>query len=109
MNKSSLVLPRFTIRTLLAILTAAAVVFVMVGTAFRGQYWAWGVTIGIISCIITALSHSAWFGIVWFFGRLPDRRTELSETAKAPLVPADATTPAENRSDQSTRDWPAAP
>lgn len=69
-----MLLPRFTIRTLLAILTAAAVVFVMVGTAFRGQYWAWGVTIAIISCIVTALSHMAWFGIVWFFARMPESR-----------------------------------
>jgi hypothetical protein len=88
MTKSSMLLPRFTIRTLLAILTASAVVFVMVGTAFRGQYWAWGVTIGIISCIITALSHSAWFAMVWFFARVPEMRAGLSAaTPAAPLVP----------------------
>jgi hypothetical protein len=70
MSKSATLLPRFNLRTLLAILTASAVVFVMVGTAFRGQYWAWGVTIAIISCIITALSHAAWFGIVSFIARM---------------------------------------
>jgi hypothetical protein len=62
--------PRFTIRTLLVIITLAAFVFVMIGTATRGQYWAWGVTIGLVSVIITGLAHAAWFGIVWMFMRV---------------------------------------
>jgi hypothetical protein len=99
MTKSSMLLPRFTIRTLLAILTASAVVFVMVGTAFRGQYWAWGVTIGIISCIITALTHSAWFAIVWFFARVPEMRTGSSAvTPAALLMPVDTSNSANERS-----------
>lgn len=63
-------MPRFTIRTLLAMITLAAIVFVMIGTATRGQYWAWGVTIGLVSVIATALAHAAWFGIVWMFMRI---------------------------------------
>jgi hypothetical protein len=98
MTKSSMLLPRFTIRTLLAILTASAVVFVMVGTAFRGQYWAWGVTIGIISCIITALSHSAWFAMVWFFARVPEMRAGISgATTAAPLVLAGTSNSADEK------------
>jgi hypothetical protein len=62
--------PRFTIRTLLVMITLAAIVFVMIGTATRGQYWAWGVTIGLISVVITAFAHAAWFGIVWMFMRM---------------------------------------
>jgi hypothetical protein len=69
MTNSPMLLPRFTIRTLLVILTVCAFVFVMVGTAFRGQYWAWGVTIAIVSMIVTALTHVAWFGLVSFFPR----------------------------------------
>jgi hypothetical protein len=62
--------PRFTIRTLLVIITLAAIIFVMIGTATRGQYWAWGVTIGLVSVVITAFAHAAWFGIVWMFMRM---------------------------------------
>jgi hypothetical protein len=83
MNNAPVLLPRFTIRTLLALLTLCAVVFVLVGTAFRGQYWAWGVTIAIVSLIVTALTHVAWFGIVSFFSRLVDSRTEVSVPVSA--------------------------
>jgi hypothetical protein len=92
-----MLLPRFTIRTLLAILTASAVVFVMVGTAFRGQYWAWGVTIAIISCIITALSHVTWFGIVSYFVRVFERRAALSAASAAvPPAPPITVTPTDD-------------
>jgi hypothetical protein len=72
--------PRFTIRTLLAMITLAAIVFVMIGTATRGRYWAWGVTIGLVSVIITSLAHAAWFGIVWMFMRMSHAEAVLSES-----------------------------
>ncbi|HJQ81304.1 MAG TPA: hypothetical protein VJ828_15190 [Lacipirellulaceae bacterium] len=73
--------PRFTIRTLLAMITLAAIIFVMIGTATRGQYWAWGVTIGLVSVIVTALAHAAWFGIVWMFMRISHGQSEPFESA----------------------------
>jgi hypothetical protein len=72
--------PRFTIRTLLIILTVCAVIFVMIGTATRGQYWAWGVTIGILSVIIVALTHAAWFGIARLFLRMSQDKPQVSES-----------------------------
>jgi hypothetical protein len=64
-------LPRFSIRALLGILTIAAVAFLIVGMAYRGQYWAWGVTIGLASLVLTALVHAAWYGIARQFARIP--------------------------------------
>jgi hypothetical protein len=72
--------PRFTIRTLLVMLTVCAVIFVMIGTATRGQYWAWGVTIGILSVIIVALTHAAWFGIAWLFLQMSRDKPQISES-----------------------------
>lgn len=72
--------PRFTIRTLLVMLTVCAVVFVMIGTATRGQYWAWGVTIGILSVIIVAFTHAAWFGIARLFLRMSQAQPRLSQS-----------------------------
>jgi hypothetical protein len=72
--------PRFTIRTLLIILTVCAVIFVMIGTATRGQYWAWGVTIGILSVIIVALTHAAWFGIARLFLQMSQDKPQISES-----------------------------
>ena len=71
-------LPRFSIRTLLTMLTLAAVAFLIAGMAYRGQYWAWGVTIGLASLLLTALVHAAWFGLVWLFARGPSGRTKES-------------------------------
>ena len=70
-----MLLPRFTIRTMLVILTVCACVFVVIGTAFRGQYWAWGVTFALVSLIVTALVHGAWFGAVWLFVQMSSTQT----------------------------------
>ena len=66
-----MLLPRFSIRTLFWLITASAFVFVVVGMAARGHDWAWGVSIGLLSILFTALVHAALFGVVWLFGRLP--------------------------------------
>jgi hypothetical protein len=63
-------LPRFSIRVLLALVTICAFVFVVVGTAARGQNWAWGVSIAVASLVVTALVHAAWFGVVWLFAKV---------------------------------------
>jgi hypothetical protein len=63
-------LPRFTIRALLAMLTVCAVAFLIVGTAYRGHYWAWGVTIALVSLLITALVHAGVFGVVWLLAQI---------------------------------------
>ena len=73
-----MLLPRFSIRALLVLLTLCAVAFVILGMAYRGQNWAWGISIGLLSLLVTALVHAAWFGIVWILTQLPSSR------AKAP-------------------------
>jgi len=75
-----MIMPRFTIRTALVGLTFCALAFVVVGMAVRGETWAWGITIGLVSLVITLLVHAAWFGLVWTFARLP----------AAPALPAHA-------------------
>jgi type VI protein secretion system component VasK len=70
-----MLLPRFTIRTLLVMLTICALVFVIFGMAYRGKHWALGITIALASLAFTALVHAAWFGVVWLVARRP------SETA----------------------------
>lgn len=71
-----MLLPRFTIRALLVLLTICAFLFVIVGMAFRGQHWAWGVTIAMLSLAFTAFVHAAWFGAVWMLARTQSRRQE---------------------------------
>ncbi len=66
-----MLLPRFTLRTILGILTIGAFVFLVAGMAVRGQTWAWGITIGVICAGIIMLVHAAWFGVVWLFAQIP--------------------------------------
>jgi hypothetical protein len=67
-------LPRFSIRTLFWLVTASAVLFVVVGMAAREHDWAWGVSIGLASILFTAVVHGALFGVVWLFGQLGSAR-----------------------------------
>ncbi len=76
---TKLLLPRFSIRTLLGLLTLCAVAFLIAGMAYRGQYWAWGVTIGLASVVVTALVHAAWFGVVWFLAQRSSAGVKDSE------------------------------
>jgi hypothetical protein len=58
-------LPRFSTRTLFVLFTVSSLVFVAFGMAAQGREWAWGMTIAIITLVVTAVVHAAWFGIVW--------------------------------------------
>jgi hypothetical protein len=71
-----MILPRFTIRALLVMLTICAFVFVIAGMAVRGQHWAWGITIGILSLAFTLLVHAAWFCVVWMLAQMQSRKQE---------------------------------
>jgi hypothetical protein len=84
-----MLLPRFTIRTLLVILTASAAVFVIVGAAVRGHYWAWGVTIAIFSLLVTAVVHAAWFSVVKLMSRMSTPPPDVAGLRAAGHLPGD--------------------
>jgi len=69
-----MLLPRFSMRMMFWLITASALVFLLVGMAARGDDWAWGVSIGLLSIVFTAVVHAALFCAVWLFGRLPSAR-----------------------------------
>ena len=71
---NAMLVPRFSIRTLLVILTLGAVTSVIIGTGFRGQTWAWGMSIGIMSLFVTAFVHAAWFAAIWGTTQRPSAR-----------------------------------
>ncbi len=82
--------PRFSIRTLLVLVAVGAIVSLIAGMAVRGQMWAWGVTIGAASLILTLLVHAAWFGVVWLFSQLPAARREGGRAPAASESPITA-------------------
>jgi hypothetical protein len=66
-------------RTILVVMTLCAVLFVVMGIGARGRMGAWGIVIGVVSLGVTALVHAAWFGVVWYFSRLEERRIAAKE------------------------------
>lgn len=56
-----MLLPRFSIRTLLAILTIVAVISLLAGQALGGRAWALGVTVAAVSAAFTLLVHAGFF------------------------------------------------
>jgi hypothetical protein len=77
-----MLLPRFSIRTLLVLLTLGAAASVVIGTAFRGQNWAWGFSIGLLSLVITALVHAAWFSVIWRLTQTKTKQDTLQKIAE---------------------------
>jgi hypothetical protein len=67
--------PRFTLRTALAITTLAALFFVLVGAGYRGQQWAWGAAIGVLSLAVVAIVHASAFGMAWCFAKIATRNS----------------------------------
>ena len=80
--RKPMLLPRFSIRALLGMVPILAVAFLIAGMAYRGQYWAWGVTIGLVSLVLTALVHAAWFGVVWFFAQMPSAQSGTANDSR---------------------------
>jgi hypothetical protein len=65
-----MLLPRFSIRTALGVVTAAAIVSLFAGQALGGRAWAFGVTIAVVSVPLALLVHAAFFALASGFGRL---------------------------------------
>jgi hypothetical protein len=69
-----MVVPRFTIRALLGLITLCAFAFVIAGFAFRGERWALAICVGLATILVTLLVHAMWFGVVWLLARLTSKR-----------------------------------
>ncbi len=87
-NGEKMVVPRFTIRTLLAVTALCAVAFLLLGLAFRGQSLAWagGLLVAVISVAVTLVMHAVWYGVAALFARLtpPEKAPSLTGAADAP-------------------------
>jgi hypothetical protein len=62
-----MLIPQFSIRWLLAVMTLAAIAFSIVGLAVRGSLWAVAVSTAIGSFVLLMLIYSLLFSVVWVF------------------------------------------
>jgi hypothetical protein len=61
----AMLIPRFSIRFMLAITTALAGVFFIAGFAYRGQMWALCIVSGLVSLAVAMLIYAGVFGAIW--------------------------------------------
>jgi hypothetical protein len=92
-EKKQPLIPQFTIRWLLMLTAACAVVFSVFGLAVRGSGWAAGVSIAVVSVAVVLAVHASMFALVWAFsvatagsrrGRASVRRSPFAQDQGAP-------------------------
>jgi hypothetical protein len=77
-----MLLPRFSIRTLLAILTGVAILSLFAGQAAGGRAWALGLTVAVLSIPAALLAHGAFFAIATAFGNLIGSNEVVAHTSR---------------------------
>ncbi len=65
-----MLLPRFSLRSILRIVTLCSVIFLINGFALRGEPWAIGVSVAIGSVVVVALFHAAFYSIALGLSRV---------------------------------------
>lgn len=90
-----MLLPRFSLRTLLIVATAVAVVALFAGQAIGGRVWAAGITVGVASVLVALLVQAAFFAVGLAFGRWLGPQEIVARTSRggvertpAPVGPA---------------------
>ena len=97
-ESTRMLIPQYTIRWLLAVMAACAVVFSIFALAVRGSPWARGVSVAILSLVVVLLIHAFVFAVLWVFsvvtsqilrrwagfGRTPFAHDPTAPAAKVP-------------------------
>lgn len=78
-----MLIPRFSLRSLLVVTTLAALVSMIASYAVQGHHWAIGVIAGLAIMMSNLLFSGAMFFVIWFLGRLAGFRP-LNVAAKTP-------------------------
>ena len=58
-----MLIPRFSLRTTMKWVTACAFLFLVLGQAVRGEAWAVGITVVVLSLVITLAVHACFFAL----------------------------------------------
>jgi hypothetical protein len=101
-----MLLPRFSLRTMLLIAAGVAVASVFAGQAVGGRVWAVGVTVGLLSIGAGLLAQAAFFGIGSLAARWLGPQEIVARTSRGGV---ERTTVSEVLSDTSGPRTPAPP
>ena len=81
-----MLIPQFSLRWLLAVVTVCSVAFLILSFGARGQVWAIGASIGLLSLVIVILVHGFTFFLVWLFAQMTGRRKRRAAEKAAGLL-----------------------
>ena len=65
-----MIIPRFSLRWLLALITVCGALSLVLSYAFQGQAWAIGFMVGLGSLAVIAALHAMAFSIAWLLSQL---------------------------------------
>ncbi len=69
-----MLIPQFSLRWMLAVVTLLAVVFLVASRAVQGSAWAVGVTAAVLMLAAVMLVHGGLFFLIWLVSRMKARR-----------------------------------
>jgi uncharacterized membrane protein len=64
-----MLIPRYSLRTMLGLMTAFGLLFLVISMAVRGHEWALAVVLAIASLAIVFLAFAGQFLVVWLFAQ----------------------------------------
>jgi hypothetical protein len=78
--------PRFSTRTLLALMGVAAAAFFVLGMAYQGYVWAAAASVVILATCVAAVVHAMLFALVWLLSQLPSLRGAPADIGSDPFA-----------------------
>ncbi|MCA9232961.1 MAG: hypothetical protein KDA57_20110 [Planctomycetales bacterium] len=77
-----MLIPRFSLRTTLLLLTVCAVFFLVMGRAYQGDYWAVVITVAVLSILATLAVHAMFYLLVLALGKLVGAKIAPARTSQ---------------------------
>ena len=82
-----MLLPRYSLRWILVLLSLSSVFFLVLAVAVRGHAWAIGVSVGIASLFLAFLLYALLFLMAWAFTPVRRELAALANRATSELTP----------------------
>jgi hypothetical protein len=99
-----MIIPRFSLRWLLALITVCGGLSLILAYAVQGQFWAIGIMVGLAALALVVSLHAAAFSMAWLMTQLaytvaggspkPDGQSPFGESPFVPTPAADPEPPA---------------
>ena len=80
-----MLIPQFSLRTTLKLVTICAVLFLISGRAVQGHAWAVGVMVAVLSVLGTLIVHAIFYGLTTWLSRILGVQQSPARTSQGGL------------------------